>query len=247
VTPVNEKNAVEAARAVKEHPVQSPGSVRRSLSIAQLAAAMLRVQSEIEDPTKNKRADAGKRGSYRYADLPAVLDVVRPALTANGLAVMQFPCEHDGQPALTTLLMHQSGEWVETTMKLRPVQSDPQSVGSAQSYYRRYALLALCGIAADDDDDGKAASQPKPQQQQQQQPARAGGAPGDYARSLVAKLDAVKTRDEGVALWRAFDGDVKAGRVPSPDREAVDAAFRLFGDRYPALPPAPQQPQPAAK
>jgi hypothetical protein len=243
VHPINAANASEVARTLKETPLVSPGTVRRSASITSLAAAMLRVQAEIEDPAKNKRADAGKRGSYRYADLPAVLDVVRPALTAHDLAVMQFPCEHDGQPALTTLLMHASGEWVETTIKLRPVQTDPQSVGSALTYARRYALLALCGIAADDDDDGRAGSQrpqqqPKPAQQPQPGAARAGEQPTEYARGIVDRLDAARSRAEGGPVWQQFDADVKAGKVSAADKAAIDSAFRLFGQRFPAAPTA---------
>lgn len=235
--PVTEKNATEVAKAVKEHPVQSPGTVRRSLSITQLAMAMVAVQKQIEDPTKNKKADAGTRGSYRYADLPTVLDVARPALVANGFAVMQFPCELDDAPALTTLLIHSSGEWVETTAKIRPVDPKPQNVGSALTYARRYALLALCGIAADDDDDGKAAGQPRPQQAQQPRPAPV---PADYAKRIVAALANAKSRAEGGPIWNEFDGFVKAGRVSAEDKAAIDAAFKEFGTRFPAQSPAKQ-------
>jgi hypothetical protein len=237
--PVNEKNAEQVAKTVKDTPVCSAGSVRRSLSIANLATAMVAVQKQIEDPTKNKRADAGRAGSYRYADLPTVLDVVRPALTANGFTVMQFPCEMEGEPALTTILIHSaSGEWIETTVKIRPADSRPQAVGSAQTYARRYALLALCGIAADDDDDGRAASKPAPAQQQQQKPAQ----PTDWAKDFVKQVDAATTREQGGKLWGIYDADAKVGKVSPADKIVIDEAFKRFGQRCPK--PAEQ---PAAK
>lgn len=233
MNPINEKNAVEVARAVKDSPIQSAGTVRRSLSITQLAAAMVAVQKQIEDPTKNKRADAGTRGSYRYADLPTVLDVVRPALVANGFAVLQFPCELDDAPALTTLLIHSCGEWVETTAKIRPVDPRPQNVGSAITYARRYALLALCGIAADDDDDARAASQPKVQPPAQPAKTATPPLPADYAKQIVARLDAAKSRVDGGPIWNQYDADCRLGKVSASDRAAIDAAFRLFGERFP--------------
>lgn len=220
--PVNEKTATEVAKSIKSTPVCSPGTVRRSTTIVNLAVAMVRVQKQIEDPTKNKKADAGGRGSYRYADLPTVLDVVRPALGAHGFAVMQFPCELDGAPALTTQLIHESGEWIETTAQLRPVKNDPQSIGSALTYARRYALLALCGIAADDDDDGRAASAPAHRQTRE-----------SLADLVAVAIRDAKSRDELAGVWKQFERDRDAGQFPAQDVTALTAAFQAAGKRFP--------------
>ena len=230
MNPIDPTNAAETARAVKSAPVTSPGSVRRSTSFTQFAVAMAKVQSEIEDPTKNKKADAGVRGSYRYADLPTVLDVVRPALSRNGFAFMQLPCELDGQPALTTLLVHASGDWLETTVYLRAVKYDPQGIGSALTYARRYAILAVCGIAADDDDDGKAACQPAKSQPAAQQPQ----AVSDSAKEIAAAFDAAKSRADGVVPSKRYGDALDAGHVSDADKAFIEAAGKRFGTRFPA-------------
>jgi hypothetical protein len=145
-------------------------SVRRSNPIASLATALVAAQAELKNPTKNKQNPHLRNW---YADLGAVLESVLPTFTKHGLAVVQLPCEMEGEPALTTILLHKSGEWLETTTRIRPVKSDPQGVGSAQSYARRYALMALAGCVGDDDDDGEQASRPaKPQPKGQAAPAR---------------------------------------------------------------------------
>jgi hypothetical protein len=226
VIPVTESNAADAARSVKATAVVSAGSVRRSTSIQALAVALCKVQREIDDPTKNKKADAGKR-VYRYADLVQVLDVVRPALTAHGFAVTQMPCEYEGQPAVTTLLLHESGEWLESVFRLRPVQADPQSVGSALTYARRYALLALCGIAADDDDDAQRASSSPARAAQQQLPK-----PFDVA-DLLSRLALTGSREAGLPLYREYDTAARQGLISTDDRAKLDAAFREWGTKYP--------------
>jgi hypothetical protein len=145
-------------------------SVRRSNPIASLAIALVAAQGELKNPTKNKQNPHLRNW---YADLGAVLESVLPTFTRHGLAVVQLPCELDGEPALTTILLHKSGEWLETVTKIRPVKADPQGVGSAQSYARRYALMALTGCVGDDDDDGEQASRPaKPQPKGQTAPAQ---------------------------------------------------------------------------
>lgn len=96
----------------------------------------------------------------KYADLGAVWDAVKPALKEQGLAVSQFP-DHIGQePALTTMLIHISGQWLSGTYPLMVTDKDhtPQGYGSALTYARRYGLSAVLGVIADSDDDGNAAS-----------------------------------------------------------------------------------------
>lgn len=93
-----------------------------------------------------------KADRYRYADLATVLDTVRGPLLDNGLVVSQL---FDGD-ALITRLMHVSGEFLESRMNL-PVldmrgMNAAQALGSAISYCRRYALLAILCLAAEDDD-----------------------------------------------------------------------------------------------
>jgi hypothetical protein len=223
---VTETTAMTAAQGVKAgRPADGgPSTVRRSASIAALAAAMAKAQAAIEDPTKNKKADAGPK-TYRYADLPTVLDVVRPALSANNLAVMQFPCEFEGVPAVTTLLAHTSGEWIETLACLRPGKMDPQGIGSALTYMRRYSLLSLCGIAADDDDEGAAASRPQQQQKGDNLPMR--------AKASIA-LASCQTRDEYLATCQQIAADVKAGVLSHGDRDALAPIARETAARFPA-------------
>jgi hypothetical protein len=95
----------------------------------------------------------------KYADLGAVWEACRDALTANGLSVMQMPVDvADGRVGLTTMLLHESGEFVSSTVSTPLTKNDAQGVGSALTYLRRYALAAMVGVVADEDDDGNAAT-----------------------------------------------------------------------------------------
>ena len=98
-----------------------------------------------------------------YADLESVWDACRDLLASNGLAVSQFPgsyCEIDKSMSLTTILTHESGEWISNEMTLPVSKVDPQGAGSAITYMRRYALAAVVGVVQADD-DANAASNPK--------------------------------------------------------------------------------------
>lgn len=98
----------------------------------------------------------------RYADLSTVVQTVTPIIAEHGLSVTQLP-DYDGdRDLLTTRLLHESGQWIEASMRLLPIKSDPQAQGSAITYARRYAYCAVLGIVADEDDDGQAASRPAP-------------------------------------------------------------------------------------
>lgn len=151
-----------------------------SESVGELAKALRAAQAEMRNPPKDS---VNPHFKSRYADLATVRDAVIPVLNKHGLSVVQLPCELASGPALRTLLLHESGEWVGSTMLLRPTKNDPQGVGSALTYCRRYALQSLAGVAADDDDDGNAGARPAqqskapepkpaPAPQTQQQPAQ---------------------------------------------------------------------------
>lgn len=100
----------------------------------------------------------------KFSSLTAVKDATQPVLAKHGLAVLQFPSTtDDGKPALTTWLVHESGQWIKDTTVLSLSKIDPQSQGGAITYLRRYAWTAVLGLVADDDDDGNAASIVKPQ------------------------------------------------------------------------------------
>jgi hypothetical protein len=140
-------------------------TVSESPSTAALWAALVKAQADLKNPPKDS---VNPHFKSRYADLATVRDVIVPALAKHGLAVMQMPCEVDSDPALATRLVHSSGEWIQTVMRLRPQKPDPQGVGSALTYARRYALQAIANVAADEDDDGQAASRQQGQRPREQ-------------------------------------------------------------------------------
>lgn len=129
--------------------------MERSPEINELAAALAKAQASIEGAAKSNINPAFKS---KYADLASVWDACRGPLTANGLSVAQLPSIEDGgRVAVRTMLLHASGQYVAETLSVVPVKTDPQGVGSAITYLRRYGLSAMVGVAPDDD-DGNAAS-----------------------------------------------------------------------------------------
>jgi len=131
-------------------------SLNASENLADLAAALCAVQGELKPAIKQADNPFFKS---KYVDLPGVWEAIRPLLAKNGLSVVQtFTASADG-PTIVTTLMHKSGQWVSSELFLKPAKSDPQGVGSAITYGRRYALAAIVGVVADEDDDGNAASQ----------------------------------------------------------------------------------------
>ncbi|MDD5050979.1 MAG: ERF family protein [Candidatus Pacebacteria bacterium] len=129
----------------------------KSESIKELASALSKAQGEMDYAKKDSNNPFFKS---KYADLAAVITAIKEPLSKNGLSYVQM-VEHDTEPStsaiVTTMLMHVSGEWLSGSMKITPVKNDPQGMGSAITYARRYALQAMVGLAADDD-DGNAAS-----------------------------------------------------------------------------------------
>jgi len=125
--------------------------MNKSESINELATALSKAQSEIEDATKDKNGH-----KYKYADLSQILQIVRPSFTKHGLAVSQFPTDSGDNVAIDTILMHSSGQWlsssfsmsVETTKNMTKAQAS----GSVITYMRRYALAAVAGITQEDND-----------------------------------------------------------------------------------------------
>jgi len=93
----------------------------------------------------------------KYASLSNIIEAVTKPLNDNGLSIVQMPCNE----GLTTMLVHESGEWISSTSST-PVKdsTDPQKLGSAITYARRYALGAILSLNIDEDDDGQKASTP---------------------------------------------------------------------------------------
>ncbi len=130
----------------------------QSDQINELAEALSKAQGVISGALKDSSNPFFKSS---YADLHSVMACAREPLAANGLSVVQPTAVIDGQLCLITMIMHKSGQWLKSVVPLILVKQDPQSVGSAITYYRRYSYSALVGIAQMDD-DGESAMERKP-------------------------------------------------------------------------------------
>lgn len=128
--------------------------------IRDLSAALVKVQAGLNHAKKKENNPFFKS---KYAGLPDVIDASRKLLTDNGLAVTQVTNYDfvDMRPVLITQLTHSSGQWIRGYYPIVSVKQDPQSIGSAMTYARRYTYMAIIGLAAEDeDDDGNEASSP---------------------------------------------------------------------------------------
>lgn len=130
--------------------------MNKSDTIGKLSKALTAVQAAIRPAIKDADNPFFKS---KYADLNSVWDTARELLAKNGLAVIQGNSVGlDNTVIVETMLSHESGEWIQSSLCLPLAKHDPQGVGSAITYGRRYGLSAIVGIVADVDDDANAAS-----------------------------------------------------------------------------------------
>ena len=126
-----------------------------SPTIGAIAKALAAAQREIGIAVKDA---TNPHFRSRYADLQAIDEACRPALSKHGIAIAQSPGYADGFVFVTTRLLHaETGEWIESTLHIAPGKHDAQGVGSAITYARRFGLSALAAVPAGIDDDGEAA------------------------------------------------------------------------------------------
>ena len=121
----------------------------KSPEIDKLAEALAKAQAEMEGA---KKESVNPFFKSNYADLHAVIKSSFPYLSKHGLSVTQGNEMIMGAVCVTTTLMHSSGQWIRSKVKLPLAKKDAQGVGSAITYGRRYGLSAIVGIAQYDDD-----------------------------------------------------------------------------------------------
>lgn len=125
---------------------------------AALYAALAAAQAEIADPVRSVSGQVRGRKDYRYVNLAGLLAVVRPALAKHGIAVTQLVDVVDGQTVLRSRMLHAGGGMIESVCPL-DFSGGPQERGSTLSYFRRYCLEAMVGVAPVEEDDDAASAQ----------------------------------------------------------------------------------------
>jgi len=137
--------------------------MQTSEQIGDLAASLAAAQAEMEGASKDSSNPFFKS---KYADLSSVRAACVPFLSKHGLAVVQSPsitltAEYGAGVTVETRLIHKSGQWMAGTLSCSVKDTSPQSVGSAITYLRRYALQSFAGVAPEDDDAEAAHGRPK--------------------------------------------------------------------------------------
>jgi len=193
--------------------------MEKSESIAELAKALALVQGQIKGAVKTSENPFFKA---KYADLSSVWEACRKPLSANNLAVVQTTDFIDGYPGviIETMLLHSSGEWIKGRLGICPAKTDPQSMGSAITYARRYALAAIVGIAPEDDDaEGATEHKEPPVSKRQASPSAityARRLTGGKNEEVTVKVETLRVSGEDLKRFGQFLKDRK------PPLEAED-------------------------
>ena len=216
------------------------GSLAMSPTIKELSVALIAVQRELPKVEKDK---VNPFFRSKYVGLDTVMPVILEALTNHGLGLIQtIGSDANGGSALSTMLVHESGEWIKDTQPLllhtgdeegKGATLNPQGQGSAVTYARRYGAMSILGLVADEDDDANAASNPPTPRRAPRAPTRpkAGAAPPATPASREVPAEAQRAHEEtqGVpppaAQPRAETGEVATDRQKTAIHSATSVAF----------------------
>ncbi len=171
----------------------------KSEQLNEIFTALSKAQGSMDNAVKDSQGHG-----YKYADLAACIDAVRPHLEANGLAVSQMlGGESNDKRTLVTILSHSSGQYIgsefvmaEAVLSGGSGKNPAQVLGSAITYMRRYAFAAIVGLAQADDDAASNTPQKK-QPQKKQAPS-----PFETIAAELKKCDSFAKLDQFIATDR---------------------------------------------
>lgn len=128
-----------------------------SESISEIATALSNAAIHFKPAIKVSKVDmtlkSGRQVKYNYADLQEIVNAIGiQNLADNGLSVSQLSTSDGRMHFVITLLMHESGQWLKSYYPVISESINPQAVGAAFTYARRYSLAAICNIITEDDD-----------------------------------------------------------------------------------------------
>lgn len=231
--------------------------MKTSDKIDLIADALSKAQAEMKGALKDA---ANPFFNSKYADLESVWDACRGPLTKNGLSVVQFPkSKAYGTPevyqwetkkgdvqfgvkvcfevSVLTRLCHSSGQWMEDRISTLMPNGNAQSVGSAITYLRRYALQSVAGIAPEDDDGNHASGRDR--QPAEPEPDR--NLPHFDLRVAVKEAGQELERKcggiwhEHVRMASAFTPAPKEGKAAGPEQKFGDPFNPKLGDKWLSL------------
>lgn len=165
------------------------GPRQRSAQWGDLMIALSKAQGEIEGAAKDSQNPHFKSS---YADLASVWRAIREPLSKNGLAIMQWPRVSDGAVEIETIVAH-GEQFISDVLWMPCSKMDAHGIGSAITYGRRYALMAVAGVAPEDD-DGYGAVQ---------------GAPGSAGAGGEFRPAGRRTPPAGTGAMKQFAGDAQ--------------------------------------
>lgn len=194
--------------------------MKRSEQINELATAMAKAQAEIGNAHKDTKNPFFKTN---YADLASIWDACRAPLSKHGLAVVQSLSADGPSVTCTTLLMHSSGQWIESVLTMTAKDASPQSLGSAATYSRRYSLQAVATVAPADD-DAEAAIPPRANTDDRAAAPKTKGSNG-----ATKPIDPPKPREMSEA-FKQFTAGIR-GLMERDGNETTPESRRMFVER----------------
>ena len=185
-----------------------------SQEVKNIYTAIIKARPEIVPIARTKSTR-----NYKYATLDTVIELLSLVLPKHGLGWVQALSTTEGRPMLPTRIIHESGEWIEDalvlpTTKLAGGANESQELGASITYFKRYALSAMFGIATDDDTDGVAEVRERKQQVRQN------------ARAAQTQSDEERTADcAGVQIHCPTPAQPLEAVTPEPLASTGDAAI----------------------
>lgn len=204
-------------------------------SLDKIAPELVAALNEMGGAAKNASNPFFKS---KFADLETVIEASRPTLSKHNLAIVQLPGELlNGVLALETVIMHTSGQWIAGDFGIAVGKMDPQSIGSALTYARRYAQMAALNMPAVDDDGetamtrtSQAAKAPPKKSPEAAKPLPA------IERSTILEdhMRACTDRKDLKAVWER--GAKVCSELQGEHDARLDFLMKLYDELYEKLP-----------